>query len=104
MNLHSCVVALPQGDEEVYHPWRALTDASPAHLKEPSEVAQHLYQMFPPSGGVLVMGTDHGEGPGHAGVICHSARLGMPWDSAERAGRIDQGTGSLSVPAQTAVP
>lgn len=50
------------------------------------------------------MGRDHGEGPGHAGVICHSARLGMPWDPAKRAGGIVQGTGSLSVPAQTAVP
>lgn len=41
---------------------------------------------MPPSGGVLVMGRDHGEGPGVAVVICHSARLGMPWDPAERAG------------------
>lgn len=47
VNLHSCVVALTQRDEEVYHPWGAWRDASPAHLKEPSEVAQHLYQMSP---------------------------------------------------------
>lgn len=60
--------------------------------------------LMPPSGGVLVMERDHGEAPGRAGVICHSARLGMPWDPAKRTGGIVQGTGSLSVPAQTAVP
>lgn len=47
MNLNSCAVALPQRDEEVYHPWGAWRDAAPAHLEEPSEVAQHLYQMSP---------------------------------------------------------
>lgn len=59
---------------------------------------------MPPSGGVLVMGRDPWENPGHAGVICHPARLGMPWDLPKRAGGIVRGKGSLHVPAQTAVP
>lgn len=90
VNLHSWVVVLPQRDEEVYPPWR---DTAPAHLEE---VAQHLYQMFPGClpREVFWSWEDHGEGPGHPGVICHSARLGMPWDPATRAGGIVQGTGS----------
>lgn len=47
VNLNSCVVALPQRDEEIYHRWGAWRDAAPAHLEGPSEVAQHLYQMSP---------------------------------------------------------